>query len=163
MRPRVLKLLLLAAVAGSVLLAGCGTQRGTGLVSAVTAATHHPSPIPAGTRHRLLVIAERLAKSDGDPNPQWISVVASTREKAVRASSGDLVGGPDFPAYLITMKGRFADPYWSGPSGSKEPTGHYVTLVVNARTLQGTDYGISPGPPPEPASVLGPVTYLKGP
>jgi hypothetical protein len=162
MRPREVKLLWLAAVAVPIVLAGCGIQHGAGLTATVTA-THQAPAIPAKTQERLLAIAKNLAKLDGDPNPQWISVVASTHEKAVQASSGDLVGGPDFPAYLITMKGHFADPTWSGPPGSKEPTGEYVTLVVNARTLQGTDYGISPGPPPQPASSLGPVTYLKGP
>lgn len=81
----------------------------------------------------------------------------------MQASSGDLVSGADFPVYLITMKGRFTDSLFSGPPGAKAPAGTYVTLVVDGKSLRTTDFGITPGPPPVPASALGPVTYLKAP
>ena len=162
------KALWLAAVACAVAvpavtaLSGCAARPPASGASAVST-TQRSSDIPPGTQRRLLAIAMRLAKNEKDPDPEWISVVASSHEKAVRASSGDIVYGPDFPVYLITMKGHFIALGTSGPPGSKPPTGEYVTLVVNAKTLQGTDYGITPGPPPEPASALGPVTYLRGP
>jgi len=159
MSPRTRKAQWLAAAAGvlavaaPLVLSGCASGPGP----------RQAAVIPAGTQKRLLALAEQMAKAVGDPDPEWLSVVASTHEKAVQSSSGDLAGGPAFPAYLITMKGHFTASDTTGPAGSKAPTGQYVTLVVDARTLQGTDFGIAPGPPPQPASSLGPVTYLKGP
>jgi hypothetical protein len=41
-------------------------------------------------------------------------------------------------------------------------TSHYLSLVVDARTFDGLDFGLSHGPPPVPPSSLGPVTYLTG-
>jgi hypothetical protein len=34
--------------------------------------------------------------------------------------------------------------------------------VIDAKTFQGLDFGISPKPPPVPPASLGPVTYLTG-
>lgn len=151
-----------AAVPGLLALSGCASGPGTDIVSALAASRRAPA-IPSEIRQRLLALANEVAKGAGDPDPEWISVVVSTREKAVRASSGDLVGGPDFPAYLITMKGNFTEDDVSVPPGAKAPTGAYITLVVDARTMQSTDFGIGADAGPDPASALGPVTYLKGP
>jgi hypothetical protein len=46
-----------------------------------------------------------------------------------------------------------------GPPGAAALTGSYLSLVVDARTFQVLDYGLSPEPPVSPAS-LGPITCL---
>jgi hypothetical protein len=48
------------------------------------------------------------------------------------------------------------------PAGAKAPTGRYLSLVVDARTFRGLDFGISAKPPPVAPASLGPVTYLTG-
>ena len=50
------------------------------------------------------------------------------------------------------------------PPGHREPkrAGRYLSLVIDAKTFQGLDFGIGPKPPPVPPASLGPVTYLTG-
>ena len=60
------------------------------------------------------------------------------------------------------MRGHFIARNATGPPGAKAPTGRYLSLVVDAKTFQGLDFGISPKPPPVLPASLGPVTYLTG-
>jgi hypothetical protein len=46
------------------------------------------------------------------------------------------------------------------PAGAAAPAGRYISVVVDARTFTGLDFGIGPGPPPVAPASLGPVTYL---
>jgi hypothetical protein len=64
--------------------------------------------------------------------------------------------------FLITMRGHFTATDATGPPGAKAPAGRYLSLVIDAKTFQGLDFGISPKPPPVPPASLGPVTYLTG-
>jgi hypothetical protein len=48
----------------------------------------------------------------------------------------------------------------SVPAGAAAPAGRYISVVVDARTFTGLDFGIGPGPPPVAPASLGPVTYL---
>ena len=49
------------------------------------------------------------------------------------------------------------------PSGAAAPRGRYLSIVVDARTFEGLDFGIGPNPPPVSPASLGPVTYLREP
>jgi hypothetical protein len=60
------------------------------------------------------------------------------------------------------MRGHFTAGNATRPPGAKAPTGGYLSLVIDAKTFQGLDFGISPKPPPVPPASLGPVTYLTG-
>jgi hypothetical protein len=60
------------------------------------------------------------------------------------------------------MRGQFTAREATGSPGAKAPTGRYLSLVVDAKTFQGLDFGIGPPPPPVPPAGLGPVTYLAG-
>jgi hypothetical protein len=142
----------LATVAAIVLAAaGCGQ---------VPAGT----PVPASAIGRLTAIARRAASGNGDPSPAWITAVETTRAKALTsATPGDSVpGSAHVKVFLITMRGHFTDTAAPGPPGAKAPAGQYLSLVIDARTFQGLDFGISPQPPPVPPASLGPVTYLAG-
>ncbi len=146
--------LMLAALAGAVLAAaGCGR--------APAAAR---APVPASAIGRLTAIAHRAASSNGDPAPAWITAVMTTRAKALTsATPGDYVpGSAHVKVFLITMRGHFTAGEASVPPGAKAPTGRYLSLVIDARTFQGLDFGIGPKPPPVPPASLGPVTYLTG-
>jgi hypothetical protein len=158
----------LAAAAGALAatvpigLSGCASPAShTTALTSASAAPRQPARLTP-TDRKLLAVALRLARMDGDKNPEWITVVASTHIKALKASSGDIAFDPDFPVYLITMKGNFTDYHGMGPAESKAPAGKYITLIVNSVTLAGTDFGLTKAAPPVPASALGPVTYLMG-
>jgi hypothetical protein len=142
-----------AVVVSILALAGCGGQ------SAASGAR-----VPDSAIARLTAIARRAAAVNGDSHPEWITAVATTRAKALTsATPGDFVpGSARVRVFLITMRGHFTAIDGSGPPGAKAPAGRYVSLVINARTFQGLDFGISPRPPPVPPGSLGPVTYLTG-
>jgi hypothetical protein len=64
--------------------------------------------------------------------------------------------------FLITMGGHFTAREATRPPGAKAPAGRYLSLVIDAKTFQGLDFGIGSKPPPVPPASLGPVTYLTG-
>jgi hypothetical protein len=94
----------------------------------------------------------------------WVTAVLTTHAKALTsATPGDYVSGADgAPVYLVTIRGHFVCNTCTGPPGSNAPRGTYMSLVLNAKTFAGTDFGLSPKPPPVSPASLGPVTYLIG-
>ena len=60
------------------------------------------------------------------------------------------------------MRGYFIAYGSSPPPGAALPTGKYLSIMVDARTFQVLDFGLSATPPPVSAASLGPVTYLTG-
>jgi hypothetical protein len=150
----------LTVLAGAAALASVLATAGCGRSAAATGA-----PVPAPAIGRLTAIAHRAATINGDPHPAWITAVLTTRAKALTsATPGDHVpGSAHVKVFLLTMRGRFTATEATGPPGAKAPTGRYLSLVIDAKTLRGLDFGISPKPPPVPPASLGPVTYLTGP
>jgi hypothetical protein len=122
------------------------------------------APVPASAVSRLTVLASAAAKANGDSSPQWVTAVLTTHAKALTsATPGDIVPGTGgVRVYLVTMRGHFTAYGSSPPSGAALPTGEYLSIVVDARTFQVLDFGLSGTPPPVPPASLGPVTYLKG-
>lgn len=108
-------------------------------------------------------MADRAAAAQGDRAPEWVSVVVTTREKALTlATPGDFVPGSEHTVvYLVTMKGHFTGYNFPRPRGAPVPTGTYSSLVINAETFWGMDSGLSDRPPPVAPASLGPVTWLK--
>ncbi|MGN6172777.1 MAG: hypothetical protein ACTHPS_07470 [Streptosporangiaceae bacterium] len=152
----------LAALAGAATLASMLAAAGCGQTPAAAGA-----PVPAAAIWRLTAMAHRAATINGDPSPAWITAVVTTRAKALTsATPGDHVpGSARVRVFLITMRGHFTAKDASQPPGAKAPTGRYLSLVIDAKTFRGLDFGISPKPPPVPPASLGPVTYLtsRGP
>jgi hypothetical protein len=141
----------LAALLCGAALAGCGTSAAAG-----------GRAVPASAVPRLTAMAERAAKINGDASPVWVTAALTTHAKALTsATPGDLVPGTDgVPVYLVTMYGHFTAYAVSVPPGAKAPTGRYLSIVVDVRTFEGTDFGLSENPPPVAPAGLGPVTYL---
>lgn len=150
-RRQVLAALTGAAMVTAALAAGCG--RAPAAVG---------TSVPASAIGRLTAIAHRAAARNGDPKPTWITAVATTRAKALTsATPGDYVpGSARVKVYLITMCGHFTAGDASIPPGAKAPSGRYLSLVIDARTFRGLDFGIGPKPPPVAPASLGPVTRL---
>jgi hypothetical protein len=91
-------------------------------------------------------MAHRAATLNGDPAPAWITVVMTTRAKALTsATPGDYVpGSAHVKVFLITMRERFTAREATGPPGAKTPAGQHLSLVIGARTFQGLDFGLGP-------------------
>jgi hypothetical protein len=146
-----------AAILAGLMITGCGTSRAT------EPSTPTPGqPVPPAAIHRLTAIARRAAKENGDLVPVWATVVVTTHAKALTsATPGDIVAGEQHTiVYLLTMKGHFVAYLASPPAGAKLPTGKYLSIVVDAKTFQGMDAGLSYRPPPVSPASLGPVTQL---
>jgi hypothetical protein len=139
----------LTALVPELAVAGCGTSR--------------PGPaVPASAVPRLTAMAERIARRNGDAAPAQVTVVLTTHARALTsATPGDTVPGTGHVrVYLITMHGHFVAGDVSVPAGAAAPRGRYLSVVLDAKTFRGLDFGISPGPPPVSPASLGPVTTL---
>ena len=140
-----------ATTATALITTGCGP-----------AAHAAGTTIPTSTIGALTAIAAKAARGNGDASPAWVTVVVTTRAKALTsATPGDHVpGSAHVKVYLITMHGKFVASNASRPPGAPAPRGRYLSLVIDARTFRGLDSGISQKPPPVRPASLGPVTHL---
>jgi hypothetical protein len=148
-----------AAVVAGLMIAACGSPQRPDPPSEPVPG----QPVPASAIPRLTAMAGRAARAQGDRAPEWVSVVVTTHEKALTsATPGDFVPGSEHTiVYLVTMKGHFTAYNASPPSGARLPIGTYSSFVINTKTFQGMDGGLSDKPPPVAPASLGPVTYLK--
>jgi hypothetical protein len=125
------------------------------LSAQLTVLAFRPGAEPQLSEKTILTLARRAAANAGDRTPTLIQHVESTRFEAVRISSDDLVFEWNW-SYLIAVRGHFVANDVSIPPGAKAPTGSVMTLVVDAATGQGTDFGLSKRYPP--LAELGRVT-----
>jgi hypothetical protein len=140
-----------AALASALTAAGCGqTPAATGV------------PVPASAIGRLTAIACHAATINGSRAPAWITAVVTTRAQALTSATpgGSVPGSARVKVFLITMRGRFT--VADGPLGAKPLAGQYLSLVLDARTFHGLDFGVSPEAPPVSPASLGPVSHLAG-
>jgi hypothetical protein len=121
-------------------------------------------PVPASAIPRLTAIGSRAATADADAAPLQMTAVLTTHGQALTsATPGDFIPGTGgVPVFLVTMAGHFTATEASRPPGAAAPVGRYLSIVVDARTFQVLDAGLSPTPPPVPPASLGPVTNLTG-
>jgi hypothetical protein len=122
-------------------------------------------PIPHEVVPRLTEVAARLAADHADPQPTSVAAVATTRAKAsevvmgyrARPFPGEL--GAE-PVYVITMSGRFESVRGGPPSTGSPLVGSYLTVIVEAATLQLRLVGVGDRNPHARLSRLAPVTRL---
>jgi hypothetical protein len=90
-----------------------------------------------------------------------MAVLTTHANALTSAAPGDLIPGADGTLmFLVTMRGHFVANAAAGPLGGGSADRQYLSIVVDARTFQVLDYGLSPKPPPPSSASLGPVTYL---
>jgi hypothetical protein len=118
--------------------------------------------VPARAISHLDAIAASFVQENGGHRPLWESAVVTTHARALEsATPGDTVPNSTHTVvYLITIKGHFVGYGASVPPGAKLPTGTYLSVVVDAKTYQILDWGLSPGAPPVAPAQLGKVTML---
>ena len=123
----------------------------------------HRSRVPSAARARLATIARGMAKANGDPHVEAVQAVATTHAQALRvATPGDLTSTPGSePVYLILLQGSFTAYDASPPSGAPLPTGSFLCVVVDQKTFQVTDWGLSRHPPQIALSSLGSVARIS--
>jgi hypothetical protein len=140
----------------------CGSASGTTVTTSHGSLVAKPGqPVPASAVHRLTEMAERAVKANGGHPVAWATAVVTTHAKALTsATPGDTTPGAKTIVYLVTIKGHFVCNLCSVPAGGHAPTGRYLSIVINAKTFKGTDFGISPKKPPVSPASLGPVTHL---
>ena len=142
--------LVLAAIVG--LVAGC-TVAATTLAAG---ASGRPQAKLSASERELLKIALRAAARAGDPRPTLIQYSVGTRGKANLISSKDITGGEQ-RSYLIAERGHLV--LRDLGIGNKTIRGSVITLVLNASTMLGTDFGLQNNYPN--LAALGRVTTLR--
>jgi hypothetical protein len=122
---------------------------------------------PASAHAMLRAIAKNAAKSNGDWRPAVVTAVHTTHREAVSSAAGRGTPAPadgdvpdDTPVYLVTMTGHFTGDEAGDPTGTDNPAGRYLSLVVNARSFWVMGSGLSRKPPPVRPATLGPVTNI---
>jgi len=135
------------------------TQAGAQEASSHRPAQHGMSQ--ASQASRLIAIAKRMTKINGDSSPDSATVVATTHARALTsATPGDTTSEPaDTPVYLLTIKGHFTI-RGIGPQGAPAPAGTYLSIVVDARSYRIMDLGLSRKSPAVSPAELGHVTRL---
>jgi hypothetical protein len=130
-------------------------------LSEALAASGAPPSGPRLSESRIMAIALHAAVRAGDAHPLLIQHVESTRERANLVAGGDIIPDRQW-SYLIAERGRFV--LTDIGIGDDSLHGSALTLVVNARTGEVTDGGLSNRYPD--MSKLGPVVTdqrIQGP
>jgi hypothetical protein len=86
-------------------------------------------------------VALEMSSLNGDAHPYGGEVFSSTRNFAETVISGDTVN-TDQPVYVLVFHGSFVGYLASVPAGAQLPTGHVMTIVFDAQTLEVTDWGL---------------------
>jgi hypothetical protein len=116
----------------------------------VLAATWHPAvsdgkggtTLTSRQETALSKVALLMARTNGDPLPSSVEVVASTREEALPVVfPGEMVNGAVGPCYVIEILGNFTA-LASPPLGAASPKGTVVTEILDAFTYKVEDVSV---------------------
>jgi hypothetical protein len=113
-------------------------QRQTELRGRIPAAGAAPDPLAVAA---MRDIALEMSSSNADAHPYGGRVFSSTRRVAEDVLSGDTVN-TDQPTYAVVFHGNFVGYLASVPPSGQFPTGHVMTIVFDAQTLEVTDWGL---------------------
>jgi hypothetical protein len=94
---------------------------------------------------RILRALERVAVGSAgkdSPPTRMMAVRARNHAQAERYMMGDIVQG-GHPVFVVEMRGHFTCNGCSVPAGASAPTGTVMTVILDARSLRETDFGLS--------------------
>lgn len=150
------------ALVCAVILAACASASSPAPATSSTSrlAAARTQDVDPQLQRRLWELATHAARSDGG-GVAVAEAVRSTHATAVRVTMGDIVQGNQ-PVWVIQVEGRteFVCNACSRLAGAAAPRGRFLTLVVDATTLQADDGGI--GPTRADLGQLGTVIDLHG-
>jgi hypothetical protein len=158
-RHRKALIIVAAAVAlVSVPLASSAASRTEGSTISASAAR----PIAAAATHQLATSALDVAASGGDAKPESIEAVATTlaMAMAVASPSDKIPGSAHRNVYLVVMKGNFTLSNAPRPPQSKAPTGHYLVIAFDPKTLELVGLSLRDRAPSISLRSIGPVSNL---
>jgi hypothetical protein len=128
-----------AAVSGIAFASSSGKKAEVREAKAPAAAV---SATAGGPPAFVSTIAAREAGRSGDAAPASAAWIATTRQDAMNADSGDQVDSNQ-PVYYVILHGRFVDQKAHMPSGVSPPTGTVLSITIDASTQQVLDYALS--------------------
>jgi hypothetical protein len=156
----------------AALAAGAGLAAILGAAQALGGSGNLKGQIPAPVIPRLTAIAYQWAAREGDPSPESVLAVQSTRTAALHlADPADII--PDSshtPVYLVVERGYFHPTGLEGirlPRTQTAPSN--LELILSAKNLEVLDYGLGPGSKHTPTVTLtmlqrvGPASALVAP
>lgn len=97
---------------------------------------------PDSVLSRLKAIALSAAADNQDSQPTSIEAVKTTRAAANELGGSGIGNLPDVPVWLLQEHGNFVCVTCSTPPGGPAPTGSALTLVVDASSYTGLDFGL---------------------
>ena len=113
----------------------------------LAAAAFNAAPIAASDDDpRPAKVARDAAKANGEPAPEEIEWVRTTRAKFNKdALNADIHGeAGDREVYATQAKGDFEAGYAGGPGGIDQapPTGKYLIILIDVETGEATEFGL---------------------
>lgn len=123
------KIALVLLVVTAVATVGVATAAGNGRSSGLS-------------ERQIKRIALKAARQAGDSHPILIQHADGRRDEANGIAFGEVVPGYTW-CDLIAIRGRFGLNDVSSPPGAKAPAGTVMTLLVDAKTGERLDFGVS--------------------
>jgi hypothetical protein len=117
-------------------------------LSGATHAARHDT-LPGLTPARLAQLRElvvRVASEMGEQHPTNAVVLASTQCDFFARIDGGELAGCGFDVFVVAYEGDFVAYGAPRPYRSPAPRGHFAFSVLNAKTFDGTDFGLMNDP-----------------
>jgi hypothetical protein len=105
-----------------------------------------PDPAAQDAPAWLLAAASREATNCGDPHPELVEWVASRKNEAELALTGDQSFEADFDVIVLALKGHFTDTKSYAPPGAPDPTGTWLMAMFDARSRECVGFGLGDQP-----------------
>jgi hypothetical protein len=139
----------------AVLAAGVGLAATLGAMQARIGSGDLKGQIPAGVIPRLTAVAYQWAAREGDPSPESVLAVRTTRAAALHlADPADTIPDSGYtPVYLVVESGHF---HSTGLEAIRlpGPTPSNLELILSSRNLVVLDYGLGRGSKHRPTVTL---------
>lgn len=147
---------------GVVLAAAATAGTAFGLSQSAASAVSAESRVQTALAAKIRDFALGIAAANGDSAPKSMVMVATTRAMALTAATpGDTVpGSTGESVYLVEMTGQFVGNALSTPPGAPSPVGRFLFIVINAKSLELTDLGLTSTTPSVSLSRLGQVMNI---
>lgn len=141
------KLYCLTATSGAGLLvlvtAGCAANPTQPVAAAAPAQSASSTDSADSVTSKIKAAIQQAAVVNGDPAPTAVQWVFAPRQAiADTLNFGLPAGQAAIPEILIIAKGNFVAYRASVPKGASAPRGTVLELVLDASTLEATDFGL---------------------